>query len=77
MLQLQADNNLVMELALDGDKSHEFCMSDKQFEEVLTFVGPVITNKTGKVPQHITLFYLFPRVRRAAKRKNPAVLDFI
>ena len=33
--------------AVDGDKSHDFCMSDDRFE-VLTFVEPVITNKTGK-----------------------------
>ena len=48
--RLGAYNNIAMELAMDSDKSHEHvCMPEKQFEEVLTFMGLVITNKTGKV----------------------------
>ena len=60
MLQLGVYNDLVMELATDGGKSDDFCMSDEQQFKVLTFVGPVITNKTGRKSQHMTSFYGFP-----------------
>ena len=42
-----AYNHLVQELAMGPDKFYEyFRMSEQQFEEVLKFVGPVITKKT-------------------------------
>ena len=46
-MQLGAYNNLVMELALDREKFRGyFRMSHETFDEVLSYVGPVITKKT-------------------------------